>query len=213
MEDGRKSLGDILEERLELGSGPLPYKVLRKMALDVAMALKYLHTEAMILHGDLKSFNVLVKDDIFKLCDFGVSVPINKEGFVDTDKYAYTGTDCWSAPEVLEGKDNVSAKSEMFSYGLLVYEGIALVPPHTLPVDASKDVSVISVKDSDEDESDLDESDFSSKFGTRPPLPDQLLPPEYDNIIGLFFICTNVEQKSRPTAADALKYIQHLMEC
>lgn len=55
------------------------------MSLDVCKALDYLHTQALILHGDLKSFNVLIKGDfeLCKLCDFGVSVPLNAEGYLD----------------------------------------------------------------------------------------------------------------------------------
>lgn len=49
------------------------------MARDVASGLKYLHEEKKLLHGDLKSGNVLIKGDfkIAKLCDFGVSLKLN----------------------------------------------------------------------------------------------------------------------------------------
>lgn len=58
------------------------------MCLDISKALDYLHNEAKILHGDIKSPNVLVKDDfeICKLCDFGVSLPLNKDGELDLMK-------------------------------------------------------------------------------------------------------------------------------
>lgn len=106
------------------------------MSLDVCKALDYLHTKALILHGDLKSFNVLIKGDfeLCKLCDFGVSVPLNAEGFLDLKNnpmIKYTGTDLWSAPEVfLDTSEDISTKTDMFSFGLIIYECVALQAPH-----------------------------------------------------------------------------------
>lgn len=90
------SLGDILEERFDNGEGALPAKYTKKMIIDIAKALDYLHMEAKLLHGDMKSFNILVKGEfeICKLCDFGVSLPLDKNGeidFVKNPKLRYVG--------------------------------------------------------------------------------------------------------------------------
>lgn len=82
------SLGSILEERHDEDLGPLPAKHTFKMIMDIAHALDFLHTEARLLHGDLKSFNVLVKGEfeICKLCDFGVSLPLDENGEINFHK-------------------------------------------------------------------------------------------------------------------------------
>lgn len=82
------SLGSILEERHDEDLGPLPAKHTFKMIMDVAQALDFLHTEARLLHGDLKSFNVLVKGEfeICKLCDFGVTMPLDENGEINFNK-------------------------------------------------------------------------------------------------------------------------------
>lgn len=82
------SLGSILEERHDEDLGPLPPKNTLKMIMDVAMALDFLHNEARLLHGDIKSFNILVKGEfeICKLCDFGVSLPLDENGEINIHK-------------------------------------------------------------------------------------------------------------------------------
>ena len=76
-----------------------------------AGALDYLHTSTLggkprLLHGDIKSANVLVKGefDEIKLCDFGVTLPLEADGTVSQEggKNQYIGTEPWSAKEVIE---------------------------------------------------------------------------------------------------------------
>lgn len=130
------SLGDLIEQRSEQSAGALePQKILR-VSIDVCNALNYLHTKANLLHGDLKSYNVLIKNSFeqCKLCDFGVSLPLNNEGFVDlvkNPKARYVGTDIYSAPEVFYAPpQDISSKCDMFSFGLIIYECLTLQPPH-----------------------------------------------------------------------------------
>lgn len=232
MEDGNISLGDLLEERYVENKGPLSILNVLKVAMDVANALQYLHTEVKLLHGDLKSFNVLIKGDFdtCKLCDFGVSVPIDDEGFIDLKNHPtanYVGTDLWSAPEIFAGDQSIiNTKSEMFSYGLVIFETITLVPPHSNAMICDDvhsaqdsivcvDDSIITVKDSEDESSFMDEdieNSFSRLFGTRPTLPDNEISKDYDEILGLFFICTNAEPDERPSAMEALNYVKSIMK-
>ncbi|XP_030378618.1 lymphokine-activated killer T-cell-originated protein kinase [Scaptodrosophila lebanonensis] len=167
------SLGSILEERHDEDLGPLPAKNTFKMIMDIAHALDFLHTEARLLHGDLKSFNVLVKGEfeICKLCDFGVSLPLDEHGEINFQKnpgLQYVGTNLWSAPEIIDEVEIIDTKADIFSFGLIIYETLALVPPHTLELDAafnsSNDVDLESRKQlnysncAGSNKSDLDDS-------------------------------------------------------
>ncbi|XP_055912976.1 lymphokine-activated killer T-cell-originated protein kinase [Eupeodes corollae] len=198
-------LGTILEDRLADCLGALPANKTLKMIFDVSKALDYLHNEAKLLHGDLKSFNILVKNDfeICKLCDFGVSLPLDKDGLInfrENPNLQYVGTDIWSAPEIIDREDVIDQKADIFSFGLIIYETIALCPPHTLNL--NDDESEESFKENSNNMS-VDEFDisFERACGTRPPLPQAFqLTTEYNTVVELFYCCTNEEPEDRPTA-------------
>ena len=91
------------------------------MGLDIASALHYLHTEHRLLHGDLKSGNVLVFGAFrrTKLCDFGVTLPLDEKLAVSCGEF-YVGTEPWSAPEVVfEGP--ITHKTDIYSYALTLW--------------------------------------------------------------------------------------------
>uniref|UniRef100_T1HBB5 Protein kinase domain-containing protein n=1 Tax=Rhodnius prolixus TaxID=13249 RepID=T1HBB5_RHOPR len=128
MEECGISLGDLIENRNENKLGPFEPSLILKVILSVCKGLHYLHTEKKIIHGDLKSYNILIKGDFnqIKLCDFGVSFPIGDDGEIED----YVGTLCWSAPEVLVSGP-ITAKADIFALGLTIWEMLSLRPPHS----------------------------------------------------------------------------------
>jgi len=60
MEQCEQSLIDLIETRKEENLSPYPVEYITKVAVDIAKALEYLHS-SLVLHGDIKSGNVLVK--------------------------------------------------------------------------------------------------------------------------------------------------------
>jgi PDZ-binding kinase len=117
MEKASRSLGDIIVERMEDNVSmicrtsddgdvddflvdPFPSQSIHKVALDIGKAMEYLHKEAKLIHGDIKSANVLIFGDfeIAKLCDFGVSKKIQEDGNIEGE---YAGTDMWTPMEVV----------------------------------------------------------------------------------------------------------------
>lgn len=227
----KTSLGSILEERLDAGENELPAKYIKKMLIDISSALDYLHSEAMLLHGDLKSHNILIKGDfeVCKLCDFGVCLPLNKEGKIDFREnpcLQYVGTTLWCAPEVIGEFDMIDSKADIFSLGLIIYETINLTPPHvsknnnsTREDDSSLNFDDTERQSDEENDGSLDETDldiesentsmWEMKCGTRPALPQAFeLTDEYNIIMELFYLCTNELPDDRPSAkiiCDSLK--------
>lgn len=56
-----ESLGDLIEERREKSMRRFSPQEILKVAKGMVQGLLYLHTEAHLIHGDIKSFNVLIK--------------------------------------------------------------------------------------------------------------------------------------------------------
>ena len=211
MEDGHKSLLDVIDERCEEEEGPFPVPVIESVIEKLASALDYLHTEKHILHGDIKSGNVLVVGDFenVKLCDFGVTLPLNDDGVVSDPDKKYVGTEAWSPLEVIRDHQVLTNKADIFAFGLLIYEMLALHSPHVDKLQFADD--------DDDDDDDPDESindeEFRAALGTRPPLPDDLqLDSAYSKILEIFFAATNEDPKERPSATDILDILKQSRE-
>jgi len=204
MEDGHKSLLDIIDERSEQEEEPFSVPVIESVIEKVASALNYLHTEKQILHGDIKSGNVLVVADFqnVKLCDFGVTLPLNEDGVVSDPDRKYVGTEAWSPMEVIKDDAAITSKADIFAFGLLIYEMLALHSPHV-------DKLVIDDEDDDAGDESINEEEFRAALGTRPPLPDHLeLDSSYRRILEIFFAATNEDPKQRPSAKEILDLLE-----
>ena len=92
-------------------------------------AVQYLHSKK-IVHRDLKPENVLLRDDVIKLTDFGISRyylqrATNKEENDNLSEYiemymgTFAGTPYWVAPEVFDHE--YTEKADLFSLGIILY--------------------------------------------------------------------------------------------
>lgn len=80
-----------------------------------------------IVHRDLKSANCLVdKHWTVKICDFGLS-KMTLNGVVSGK--SGIGTPEWTAPELLRGEEHCSAKCDVFSLGVIMWEVCTLQRP------------------------------------------------------------------------------------
>lgn len=96
------------------------------VAIQMARGLEHLHKHD-VIHGDLKSNNILLKSDPYapegvrvKVADFGLSVRLD-EGVTHVGDY-HAGTPFYAAPEVVE-KGTLSKKSDVYSFGVLSKSG------------------------------------------------------------------------------------------
>lgn len=209
MEACTTSLGNLIENRFSAGLGPLEVYKISIMGVDISKALSYLHNEALLLHGDIKSYNILIKGDfsVCKLCDFGVSIPIKADGLIDFDKKPtadFVGTDLWNAPEVFEeDPELISTKTEIFSFGLVLYECIVLCPPHTLQMTPADSKKALDFDNVDDDEAEEEDYELDYMIGNRPMFrEDMKLPEEYNDILQVFYICTDENPESRLEAKE-----------
>nr|XP_056708471.1 lymphokine-activated killer T-cell-originated protein kinase [Euleptes europaea] len=196
---GEKSLNDLIEERRAQHQGPFPATTILRVALHVARGLKYLHNDKKLLHGDIKSSNVVIKGafESIKICDVGVSLPLDENMMVSDPEAHYIGTEPWKPKETLEEDGIITDKADIFAFGLTLWEMMTLSIPHlTLPGDEE-----VSDEDASFDEDDFDESAYYDALGTQPPLNVEELGPPYQNVIELFSLCTLEDPKKRPSAA------------
>ena len=109
------SLHEYLHPPKKTKKIPLTDKQKIKIALQIAIAIQYIHSRK-ILHCDLKSANILIdKNFNIKLSDFGLSY------FMSDPPTGFLGTARWVAPEILKG-GKYDIKADIFSYGMIVME-------------------------------------------------------------------------------------------
>merc|ERR1712048_74094 len=90
---------------------------------DIAHGLRFLHAaKPRVIHGDLKAQNILV-DSKFraKVADFGLS---------QKRRVGATGTPYWMAPELLSGESGNTAASDVYSFGIILYEVYSRKDPY-----------------------------------------------------------------------------------
>ncbi|ELK28180.1 Lymphokine-activated killer T-cell-originated protein kinase [Myotis davidii] len=83
----------------------------QKATAITARGLKYLYQEKKLLHGDIKSSNVVFKGyfETSKTYDVGVSLPPDMTG-TDPEAY-YIGTEPWKSKDALENDDDDEDKT------------------------------------------------------------------------------------------------------
>ena len=128
--------GETLSARLR--RGPLAIAQALQIAVEVAEALAHAHQHG-IIHRDLKPGNVMLTRSGAKLLDFGLARTAEAEAIVSdasmatateplTARGTILGTFRYMPPEQLEGR-RADARSDLFAFGVLLYEALTGVPP------------------------------------------------------------------------------------
>jgi hypothetical protein len=132
--------GPSLKSVIESG-GPVPVMRTLTLARQLASALSAAHRQG-IIHRDLKPHNVMLArshdgQEIAKLVDFGIAKTFD-EGTELTVAGFSLGTPQYMAPEQAEGR-TVDARSDLYSFGIILYEMLA----GEVPFNATSAASVL----------------------------------------------------------------------
>ncbi|XP_078488971.1 lymphokine-activated killer T-cell-originated protein kinase [Ciona intestinalis] len=210
MEDGEKSLFSMIEDRMSTENGPFPVQCILEVAAQVSSALTYLHNEKRILHGDLKSANILVQGDfeVVRICDFGVTIQLNELLEASDSEAQYVGTESWCSKDVMDG-GVISDKTDIYAYGMILYEMLTLVIPHMHVFPEEEDFSIT---EEFEREFEQAEIEYQNSLGTRPPLLNYQYDIAYQSVIELFWACSQSAPEDRPSAAQIVEGLKQHTE-
>ena len=102
-----------------------------RIARDVADALHYAHTRG-IVHRDVKPENILLHDGRPMIADFGIALAVSAAaGGRMTETGLSLGTPHYMSPEQATAEKEISARSDVYSIGSVLYEMLTGNPPHT----------------------------------------------------------------------------------
>ncbi|GAB4548479.1 MAG: hypothetical protein Fur002_25360 [Anaerolineales bacterium] len=120
--------GDTLKARLN--QGPLNSQEIEQVVNSVGYALAYAHRQG-ILHRDIKPSNVMIaKDGTMYLADFGLA-RIAEAGESTLSSDAIMGTPQYISPEQAMGKKDLDAGTDIYSFGVMLYEMVVGRVPFT----------------------------------------------------------------------------------
>jgi serine/threonine-protein kinase len=114
-------------------------ETLLDVAAGVARALDLAHQQG-IVHRDLKPANIFLHRTaagglIGKILDFGISKVLGSgsTNFSLTKTGTVVGSPAYMSPEQAAGRDDIDGRADVWSIGVVLYEGLTGVLPHEAP--------------------------------------------------------------------------------
>ncbi|HEX3235987.1 MAG TPA: protein kinase [Gemmatimonadales bacterium] len=122
--------GETLRDRLTREK-QLPVADAVRIAGEVASALDYAHRQG-VVHRDIKPENILIHDGQALVADFGIALAASKaSGARMTETGMSLGTPHYMSPEQAMGEREITARSDVYALGAILYEMLTGEPPFT----------------------------------------------------------------------------------
>ena len=124
--------GESLRHRLDRDK-QLPVDEAVRIASQVAGALDYAHRHG-VIHRDIKPENILLHDGSALVADFGIALAASSTGGSRmTETGMSLGTPHYMSPEQAMGEREITARSDVYALGCVLYEMLTGEPPFTGP--------------------------------------------------------------------------------
>ncbi len=132
-------LSDLLQ------GGPLSLDLIQRYFTQVLEAFQYAHQEG-VVHRDIKPANIMITaGGRVKILDFGVARLLQTDHSM-TRTGMRLGTLLYMSPEQIKGERDITARSDIYSLGVVLYEMLTGKPPY--PTDIGEfDLSLKIVKE------------------------------------------------------------------
>ncbi len=122
--------GETVRDRLDREK-QLPVADALRITSEVASALDYAHRHG-VIHRDIKPENVLLHDGQALVADFGIALAVSTAGDTRmTETGMSLGTPHYMSPEQAMGERKVTARSDVYALGAVLYEMLTGDPPFT----------------------------------------------------------------------------------
>ncbi|KAG8384350.1 hypothetical protein BUALT_Bualt04G0109000 [Buddleja alternifolia] len=130
------SLFNLIHGSRSTRAKPLHWTSCLKIAEDVAQGLAYIHQASKLIHGNLKSSNVLLGSD-FEACLTDYCLAVLADTSSDDHNPDFAG---YKAPEIRKSAHRATAKSDVYAFGVLLLELLTGKHPSQHPFLAPPDM-------------------------------------------------------------------------